>query len=108
MNASTLLSSWENPQDVSRANILFENRNKSYGGYFIRVHYPERIFRAFVFALLGFGVFMSGLLMAGKFITDATIIIPPYTGPERVYYTPGKPTEKPEEKSKSPPKKSGN
>lgn len=77
MKTTTLLSSWENPQDVSRANLLFENRNKSYGGYYIRVYYPERIFRAFIFAVFGFGVFMTGIFLAGKYFDNPGITIPP-------------------------------
>ena len=67
MKAANLLSSWENAQDISRANLIFENRNKNYGGYFIRVYYPDRIFRAFIFAVLGFLLLVNTPLLLEKF-----------------------------------------
>jgi protein TonB len=77
MKATTLFSSWENAQDISRANLLFENRNKSYGGYFIRVYYPERIFRAFIYAVFGFGILTGGLFILSRNVGDVIVSIPP-------------------------------
>jgi protein TonB len=108
MKAISLFTSWENPQDVSRANLLFKNRNKSYGGYFIRVYYPERIFRAFLLALFGFGIFVTGIVLAGKYLIPSTVFIPPNTGPERVYYLPASPITPPGIKQESFPKKPDN
>jgi periplasmic protein TonB len=76
MKAPTLLSSWENPQDVSRANLVYESRNKMYGGYFIRVHYPERIFRAFVFAVFGVALVSGALVLSTQLFETVTITIP--------------------------------
>lgn len=71
MKAATLLSSWENPQDVSRANLVFENRNKNYGGYFIRVYYPDRILRAFLFAVFGIVLLVNTPLLLEKFFSKS-------------------------------------
>ena len=42
--------------------ILFENRNKTYGAYYIRRHYNQYLFKALVamFALIGMLLFVSG------------------------------------------------
>lgn len=77
MKAETLLSSWENPQDVSRANLVFEKRNKNYGGYFIRVYYPERIFRAFLFAVFGFVILVSAPVMMEKYFSHSASVANP-------------------------------
>jgi len=71
MKAATILSSWENVQDVSRANLIFEKRNKSYGGYFIRVFYPDRIFRAFLLAVFGFVLFFNTPLLLEQYFGNA-------------------------------------
>jgi periplasmic protein TonB len=101
MKATTLFTSWENPQDVSRANLLFETRNKSYGGYFIRTHYPERIIRAFFLALLGFGMTTGALLITTRYVDVTTVVIPPNI-PWRVDWPPDVPPTKTD--IKPPPK----
>src|SRR5262245_28209743 len=47
-------SAWENAENLERAELVFENRNKEYGGYSIRKWYEVRLHRAFFYSVTGF------------------------------------------------------
>src|SRR5262245_52984480 len=48
------LTAWENAENLERAELVFENRNKAYGGYSIRKWYETRLHRAFFYSVTGF------------------------------------------------------
>ncbi|HLG33847.1 MAG TPA: TonB family protein [Bacteroidia bacterium] len=54
MVKNILSPSWENAECPARAELVFEHRNKNYGAYLIRLLYPDRIKRAFIYAAFGF------------------------------------------------------
>ncbi len=56
--------------------ILFDHRNKNYGGYELRKHYSQRAFKATVITLSVIVLLVAGNAIAGKFKHE-TAIIPP-------------------------------
>lgn len=47
---------WSNAVSPERRDIVFENRNKAYGGYVLRREYQRRILMALLFTVLGIGI----------------------------------------------------
>jgi protein TonB len=45
---------WEHAEDAKRIAIVFENRNKNYGAYVLRVHYYKRLNKALFFSAVCF------------------------------------------------------
>src|ERR1051325_4003156 len=56
--------------------ILFDNRNKRYGGYELRKHYPERARRALLMVLLGAGIAFTIPVIASRSAGKKTVLPP--------------------------------
>jgi len=56
MKKNILSPSWDNAESVARAELVFEHREKNYGAYLIRILYPDRLSRSFIFTAIGFTV----------------------------------------------------
>src|SRR6266699_3435157 len=50
------LNNWNEPTNDSRVNLVFENRNKEYGGFLIRKHYNKRV-------VLSFSITVSSIII---------------------------------------------
>jgi protein TonB len=54
---------------ITLDDIVFENRNKEYGAYFLRTHYEEHLLRAFLYATLA--VFLLSAFLYFYFKTQS-------------------------------------
>lgn len=54
MAKNILSPEWDNAECVARAELVFEKRNKNYGAYVLRLLYPDRLSRSFIYASIGF------------------------------------------------------
>jgi protein TonB len=54
---------WSNVVNPMRRDIVFENRNKEYGGYELRRDYQRRVFYAFIIAVIGITVAVTTPLL---------------------------------------------
>ena len=57
--AETFLTDWNDPTYSERNEIVFANRNKSYGAYLIRMLYNARVNKSFLIAATSFVVLVS-------------------------------------------------
>ena len=57
--AETFLTDWNDPTYSERNEIVFANRNKSYGAYLIRMLYNARVNKSFIIAATSFVVLVS-------------------------------------------------
>lgn len=129
MVKNILTPSWENAESPARAELVFEHRNKIYGAYLIRLLYPERIRRAFIYAALGFILLISSPVISGwisskakeEFKASQEVVVnltepppldetpppppppPPQQLKETVKFTPPKVVDKPVEEEQPPP-----
>ena len=120
---------WEDAVDANRIAIVFEDRNKNYGAYPLRVFYHARLSKAFLISAAGFFIIAFSPLiaawMSGKMKTeikaakeivvnltepppvDETVPPPPPPPPpplkETVKFTPPKIVDKPVEEDQPPP-----
>ena len=95
-------SNWNDAVDERRIAIVFENRNKNYGAYPLRVSYHGRLTRAFIFSTVGFFIVAFSPLvsewMKGKMkqeIKPAKEIVVNLTEPPPVDETPPPPPPPP-------------
>ena len=56
-----LFNDWNNPTSAERNELVFVDRNLSYGAYQLRTRYNKRIFLAFVFTTAVFLMIILGL-----------------------------------------------
>ena len=129
MAKKILTPSWDNAECVARAELVFEHRNKNYGAYLIRLLYPDRLTRSFIFAAIGFIIAISSPVIiewignktkeeikATKEVVvnlteppplDETPPPPPPPPPQKVQetvkFTPPKVVDKPVEEEQPPP-----
>jgi protein TonB len=54
---------WSNPINPERRDIVFEGRNKEYGGYVLRKDYQRRVLLALLFTLIGIGLAVTAPLI---------------------------------------------
>lgn len=124
-----LTPSWDHAESVERAELVFEHRNKSYGAYLIRLFYPERITRSFLYAAAGFVLAICSPFIIGwltsktkeEFKATQEVVVnltepppldetpppppppPPQQVRETVKFTPPKVVDKPVEEEQPPP-----
>jgi len=65
-----LAPSWDSPENPSRAELVFETRNKGYGAYILRKLYPERVTKSFLIGSLSFLLVISMPVIANLFGGD--------------------------------------
>jgi protein TonB len=65
MEANRILSS-------SLLDLVFDNRNKEYGAYYLRATYPQRIKRALIFVFIFLLLIIAGTLLASKLTPSAS------------------------------------
>jgi protein TonB len=68
MEANRILSS-------SLLDLVFDNRNKEYGAYELRVTYPERIKRALIFVFIFLLLIIAGTLLASKLKSSSSVAV---------------------------------
>ncbi|MEO8403071.1 MAG: energy transducer TonB [Chitinophagaceae bacterium] len=68
MEANRILSS-------SLLDLVFDNRNKEYGAYELRVTYPERIKRALIFVFIFLLLIIAGTLLASKLKPSSSVAL---------------------------------
>ena len=129
MKQNLLMPSWENAESPARAELVFEYREKKYGAYIIRLFYPDRIRRAFIYAAFGFVVVISAPVISEwlsnkskeEFKATKEVVVnltepppldetpppppppPPKQIQETVKFTPPKVVDKPVEEEQPPP-----
>lgn len=64
---------WSNAISSERRDIIFENRNKEYGGYAIRRDYQRHVVLALFFSLTGLGLIITTPLILSYFSEKKTV-----------------------------------
>jgi periplasmic protein TonB len=129
MAKNILTPQWDKAESVARAELVFENRNKGYGAYLLRLLYPDRITRSFIFAAIGFILALSAPVISEwlsskakeEFKATQEVVVnltepppldetpppppppPPQQLKETVKFTPPKVVDKPVEEEQPPP-----
>ncbi|MBK5285275.1 MAG: TonB family protein [Bacteroidia bacterium] len=129
MKKNILMPTWDNAESAARAELVFEKRNKNYGAYIIRLLYPHRLSKSFMYAAFGFILVVSSPIILEllnkkskeEFKATKEVVVnltepppidetpppppppPPKQLQETVKFTPPKVVDKPIEEEQPPP-----